>query len=175
MTKQASGLTNGTVTALCAARRQDMVGGEQEMFGDSLSALTWATEVMRVRRFPKIPSVYSGMARPDVIASGGMPVGADTYAQALTVYQCVYKLSPAEQEILQLHVWGDFATPVRLDGALKLQEAWRQKGKRVRLSYRYSQRQLGTILGMSKSHAGRTLNAALRALADELLAAGVIV
>ncbi len=141
---------------------------------DALSTLIWATEVLRVKRFPSIPTVYENMPQSGFAAAGGEFGGGDAYAQALSIYQCLYKLDTEAQEILQLHVWGDYATPTRLKGALKLQERWRQAGKRVRLSYRYSHNQLGTILSVSKSTAGRRLHVALKTLASELLAAGLV-
>jgi len=147
---------------------------EVEAFADALTALIWATEVLRAKRFPSIPSVYANTPKPAIVAAGGSPEGDDAYAQALSIYQCLYKLDTEAQEILQLHVWGDYATPPRLHAALKLQEQWRQQGKRVRLSYRYSHRQLGTILGCSKSSAWRKLNTALKALASNLLAERLI-
>lgn len=147
---------------------------DDNAFDTAQQALTFATEILRIKQFPKITQSYQNGCPPPVVAAGGEPTGDTAYALALSVYQCLHRLEEEFREILQLHAWGDYVTPARFKGAEAIQEKARQEGKRVRLSHRYSHRQLATILDVSKSTAARRLDKAYMALSGELERCGLV-
>lgn len=149
----------------------DCLQAEEGMFDSAQGAMLFATDVLRRRRFPKIGNTYNG-EKPRVMH---MAAGEDDkYTLALSVYQCLARLDEDMQRLLKLHFWGDYVETQKLHAAIALQEKWRQEGKRVRLSYMYSQRQLASILGVGKSTVERRLNKALRLLSRELVDVGLL-
>lgn len=80
---------------------------------------------------------------------------SDRHALAMAVYGCVAKLEGDQQQLLKLRYWGDYADDARLQAAQQHQERLRRKGMRVRLSYRYTYRQLAFLLNKHHKTIGR--------------------
>ncbi|MFZ2620551.1 MAG: hypothetical protein WAX89_06715 [Alphaproteobacteria bacterium] len=150
---------------------------EQPPFLDAHSAMIWSTEVLRARRFPKIAAFYQEAEKGEMAArmrefraeSLYVPKGAeDRLALAVLVYQAVNQLPEALQQVLNLYYWGDYADALRYRAALAFQERMRQEGLRVRLSYRYSYREVGRQLRMTHVTAKCHVDKALQLLEDAL-------
>lgn len=163
--------------------------GEPTMFTDAESALLWATEIMRLRRWPKLSSIYNESV-PDNVreavadAEGerdrvaeawqGEPLsGFDKYSMAQKVYKALAALAADEQRLLMLYAWGDYADEARLRAALAIQAQMRAEGKRVRLNYRYSYRQLGAIYAVDPKTVARRVRQALEGMGNRM--AGLLV
>ena len=149
-------------------------------------AMKWATEVLRHRRFPKINPMYQEIVSKQDKAHqesrywhgeyGNLPTDPDERVSlALKVNDAANRLMKDEQVLLQLYYWGDYASPKRLAAAEKIQRSCEQKGRRVRLSYRYSYRQLASILGVAHTTAARRVEAALKSMEDMLHQEGLLI
>jgi hypothetical protein len=155
-------------------------------FIDAHQALSWTTEVLRRQRFPRISPVYKELllqqpdteSRQALSAWFGEHANLPTHPQdrhtlALEVQKHIATLEPAQQQILRLKYWGDYHDPLVLARALKEQDILRQKGIRTRVSYRYSDRQLGVLLTVDHKTAGRRIEKAIAALDRQLILAGL--
>lgn len=156
------------------------------LFSSVDHALCWATEVLRARRFPKISKCYDETSaalsanerRQQQVwygEYGCIPQElSDRHALAMAVYGCVAQLEGEQQQLIKLRYWGDYADDVRLQNAQQHQERLRRKGVRVRLSYRYTYRQLSALLNKHHKTIGRYLAQAEKALATILEAKNLI-
>jgi hypothetical protein len=127
-------------------------------FATALQALYWSTEVLRQRRFPKLSALYKevlmgyGAENRSCIQdwygeSKNTPQDPeDRIRLALRVQDLLSHLDSDLAYVLKLRAWGDYINDTILSRALQHQETLRQKGTRVRLSYRYSLRQVGTLM-----------------------------
>lgn len=140
-------------------------------FDNADHAMKWATEIMRKNSFPKLSGIYREMTNDDNEDSvkwfanyGQLPSEwEDKQALAMKVYKLFDYLSPDQKAILKLRYWGDYSDERRLATAKSAQEYYRMhENKRVRLSYRYSYRQIGTILGMDHKTAKRRIDMSLK-------------
>jgi hypothetical protein len=153
-------------------------------FEDAHHALIWATEVLRARRFPKIAAFYqeawSGEYGPAVKqwcgSRGDLPTEEEErLALALDVYRLLGEaVETQQQRLVVLYYWGDFADEATYRQAQAFQEKMRRQGTRVRLSYRYSFRQLGHVLGMAHKTAAKRLRQAQQALQQALELEGFV-
>tara|TARA_R110000868_G_scaffold189695_2_gene433128 strand:- start:172932 stop:173495 length:564 start_codon:yes stop_codon:yes gene_type:complete len=124
-------------------------------FDDVKHALIWATEVLRGKSFPRISNIYikeTPSLNDDVKQrawSGwreNLPVDEEeSVLLAMKVYRNVKDLSIEDQELVLMKYWGDYYDKNYLKGALQIKEVMRQRGKHIRLNYRFSLRQIGTI------------------------------
>jgi hypothetical protein len=159
-------------------------------FGTAIDALYWAAEVLRTRRYPKLSRIYQQVvaawdaenneapeAPHDTPITPPLPLPRDPdtrYCLAQEIVTALTNLTPDQAQLLVLAAWGDWADETRLRQALALQEKFRRQGVRVRLSYRYSLRRLGEILGHDHKYAGRRMDAALHAYTATLVAHGIV-
>lgn len=117
-------------------------------------ALGWSTEVLRARRFPRLSSIYGEMEQEEGgekrTANLNLPSDYDErLSLAMKVYSFLsHNLDAEEQRLIQFTHWGDYADEKRLRTAEALQQRMRAEGKRIRLSYTYSHRQVGAALNM---------------------------
>lgn len=154
------------------------------MFTDAESALLWSTEILRLRRWPKLSSIYNegvpdqmrevvsdAESERDRVAEAwqGEPLsGFDKYSMAQKVYKALAGLGGDEQRVLMLYAWGDYADEPRLRASLAIQAQMRAEGKRVRLNYRYSYRQLAALYGIDPKTAAKRVRMALERLSDRM-------
>lgn len=150
-------------------------------FESAQHALTWATEVLRRRRFPSVSALYKEMLTQAKTPAGlnathrwfgeygNLPTTReDKLAWVLEIYQQLDTLPEDMQKILRLRYWGDYVNERRLRSALALQDKLRvTEGIRVKLSWRYPFRQVATLLNMSKPSVHRKENEGLTQLERE--------
>jgi hypothetical protein len=155
------------------------------VFEDAHHALIWATEVLRARRFPKIATFYREAWLGEYGAAvkqwcgchEDLPTDAeDRLALALDIYRLMGEaLSIQQQHLVVLYYWGDFADEATYRQAQVFQERMRRQGTHVRLSYRYSFRQLGGRLDIAHKTAAKRLRQAQQALQRALELEGMVV
>ncbi|MDD9911557.1 MAG: hypothetical protein OXR68_01430 [Alphaproteobacteria bacterium] len=152
-------------------------------FDNTNHALCWSIEILRARRFPKIAAFYLEAEQGEyghVAEFAGwrpfLPSNTDDrFSLAMKVASLLEEeLDSKEQQLLQLYYWGDFADEARYRTAQKFQERMRQEGKRVRLSYRYSFRQLGLLLELSDKTVAKRVRQAQDKLSKKLEEMGLI-
>lgn len=134
--------------------------------------LAWSLDTLRRRRFAKISSVYKEMEREDTEADEDMASGVhsasecylpsmaeDALSLALAVQDIlIHVCSEDELNMIYLFYLGDYANEKRYRTAQAFQEKLRSEGKRVRLCFSYSYRQLGSALGVDHKTAKRRLD-----------------
>ena len=174
-------MTNHTTRQLSRSKQGQTAGDFS--FETAELALFWATELVRKQRFAPIAAFYREAVSetppqevlPPAAGKRLMPLtGAERQALAQDIYAALATLEDEPQTVLRLHAWGDYADEQRLHTAQKFQEAMRRRGVRVRLSYRYSLRQIGAVFGKDHKWAQRRLTQALAALEDALAQRGVV-
>jgi hypothetical protein len=150
---------------------------ERIMFLDAEAAWLWSVEVLRMRRFARISSIYDQVVREEgpwqepgqgikeKVWLGEPLAAADKVAMAAKLARLVEGLGEERAQLLKLFAWGDYADEGRLRRALTYQTRMRGEGVRVRLSYRYSYRQLGLLLGVDHKTAAKRVREALLMLA----------
>ncbi len=161
---------------------------ERYAFDTVKHALSWSTEILRRRRFPKLTKMYqeivlkvgSPKARSSLQSwygeHGFLPTEyEDKFSFAMDVYMSVSALEGDLQQVIRLAYWGDYADDARLCKALKMQEYYRRQGIRVRISYRYSLRQIGLSMGVSHQSVKRLLKKAEKKLETLLLEKDLLV
>lgn len=156
-------------------------------FQDAHHALTWATEVLRQSRFPQISKFYHEISSDrrhldtTEIAHVFTPDDplptekSDRLALAYSIYRCVSNLDEQQQKLLKMKYWGDYYDDKVLFRAQKTQETLRQRGMRVRLNYRYSLRQLATMMGKSHNTVSARVGESLRGLERQLQDLDIVV
>ncbi|MBI1362701.1 MAG: hypothetical protein GC134_01850 [Proteobacteria bacterium] len=155
-------------------------------FTDVYQAVTWATEVLRKQRFPKISPVYKELLLQNAEESrqtvttwfgeaANLPQDShDRYALAMEVYKHIGQLDEEQQLLIKVKFWGDYRTSDTLARALREQDILRRKGIRTRLNYRYSDRQTGIILGVDHKTVARRLEKTWEALEAALARGGLV-
>lgn len=176
-------------------------GPHGPLFANAGEALFWAVEVLRRRRLPRTsgslanrvaltPAQHTAAALERLNLAAEATQVADLWAGrfrpkapteaaerldlALKIEQAAQALPAPMAQLLRLWAWGDWADEPRLRAAMKHQESLRQKGLRVRLSYRYSTAQLALLAGVSKTTLWRRLHAALGLLEAALAPHGIV-
>ncbi len=153
------------------------------IFDNAEHALKWAVEVLRRRRLPKLSSLWREIeAEAEWIAQAWegdknltLPSDRDERMHlALKVMETVTR-SGEGARVLLLWAMGDWADEGRLAAAMAIQERCRRDGIRVRLAYRYTYDQLGTVLKCDRKGAWRKVQDALHALGRELTLGGMLV
>lgn len=153
------------------------------VFDSAEHALKWAVEVLRRRRLPKLTSLWREIeAEAEWIGQAWegeknvtLPHDRDERMHlALKVMEAVTR-SGEGARLLLLWAMGDWADEGRLAAAMAIQERCRREGMRVRLAYRYTYDQLGTVLGCDRKAAWRKVQDALQALGLELTREGFLV
>ena len=134
------------------------------IFNTLNDALIWSTEILRARTNPQTLDVYQRLK--DLNDGMGFidqrfdPTSENALHHALDIQNIIEKtLSADHYKLLKFKYWGDYATPARLHQARQLQEKCRREGRRVRLSWRYSNRQLATLWQVSSPTIAKRLDA----------------
>lgn len=130
-------------------------------FDNVQHALIWATEILRGKTFPSISNIYikeSISSKEDIKqrAWSGYRENLPTDQEeatllAMKVYRSVKVMSHEKQEILLMKYWGDYYDKTYLKTTLQIKEAMRQRGKHMRLNYRFSIRQIAELKEMNFS------------------------
>lgn len=148
-------------------------------------ALVWSTETVRRASRPAISSIYEkGLiaelenAETHKEWTGWrthLPVEKEErFMLAAKVWQSVKSLSKEQEKIIRLTYFGDWHHDIHLMKMLELQERMRKEGKRLRLNYRYSVRQVATLMDMNYRTVHRKLDAAMTLLEKELDQVGLL-
>lgn len=153
----------------------------RQFFTTAEEALFWAAELLRKRRLPQLAGFWKSLTPEmqeveatleDTWRRFSLPQDYDdrlTLAlQVEKALDTLARINPEGAQLLRWLAWGDWAEEARLQRALRFQEHCRQKGMRVRISYRYTYAQLGLLLGCDKKTAWRRVQAALQTLQDML-------
>jgi hypothetical protein len=154
-------------------------------FVDAKQAMTWATEVLRKRRFPKNGVFYQDAVNEDDetqdnqefygSVSGCLPSTADERVLLATkVYGLLNGIDEKYREAMLNLYWGDYLHDDGYKKATYVQEYLRQKGIRTRLCYRYSYRQAGVKMGVDHKTAQRWENYGLEQLHKNLMQMGLL-
>ena len=145
---------------------------ERLYFSFNSICIFWGAEVLRNRRFASISSFYKEAQSDSVCRTrqNNLPNDPEECVLlAVEIWGLARKhLSEGEYSLLYFRHWGDYATEGRLRRALQLQEKLRNEGKRLRLSYTYSYRQLGTIFKIDHKTVKRHLDKSYENLAKNL-------
>ncbi len=154
----------------------------ETIFRDVDHALRWATEVQRKRRFASIAGFYRE-ATPDQqqaiqrFAGHQSHLPTDRTEQVLLaqdVYQACQKLPAEDKKLLMAYYWGDYVDAATYQKANTMQEAERRKGKRMRLSWCYSFRQVGVWAQLDDKYVARHLRKAWQLVTNELVAINLL-
>jgi hypothetical protein len=156
------------------------------MFVDARWALFWSADVLRKRRLPKLGAFWrevgaEGTAELRMLdaaapkgAGLGLPAdGEARLALALKLDALLHGLGD-EGLLLRQLAWGDAWDERVLDAARRHQETARRQGLKVRLSYRYTYRQLAALHGGDAKSVWRRVRRALEAWSVALAAAGLL-
>ena len=127
------------------------------VFESATQALTWATENMRRRMFPKISSVYKEIASPTAESSDSwrqqrsyLPSDAESVSLLTSkIFSCLKELDEMQQHLIILKYWGDFYEQGHFQRKVRQLELLRKQGHRVRLNYRYTMRQIASEVDMN--------------------------
>ena len=153
------------------------------VFDNAEHALKWAVEVLRRRRMPKLSSLWREIeAEAEWIGqvwegdkNMTLPTDRDERMHlALKVMDAMTRSGEGAARLLTLWAMGDWADEGRLGAAMAIQERCRREGLRVRLAYRYTYDQLGTVLGCDRKAAWRRVQEALVILGRELAKDGLL-
>ncbi len=154
------------------------------IFNSIGQAIGWATEVMRQRRFPSVSTFYREMEKEwenEAVQdfqgeSCFLPQDyEDRFSLSMRVYECIDKaLNEEQKKLLLTYYWGDFVTEERYRKQMKFQERMRQQEIRVRLSYRYSFRQIAKMIGCSDKTVARKIRGFEELVTEEMEAKGLM-
>lgn len=149
-------------------------------FEDVRHALTWATEHMRRKSFPKVSKIYMEGARFNRSSNTlkewagwreTLPQDAEeAFLLATKVYKAIHLLPETDRKMIFMKYWGDYYDKAVLMRALRTQEALRQRGKRVRLNYRYSSQLIGNQLDMNYRKVHREIARIEESIEQQLIA-----
>lgn len=138
-------------------------------FSSAQQALDFTANIMRKKAFAQISSAYKFIEK-DMAEMTEEPVNGaysnlpksleDKYDLALDMDKLMRKLPDECFMLLKMKHWGDFYTDHQLKKAFSEQEILRRRGIRVRISYKYSNRQLGVLLECCHKTVQRKLNKA---------------
>lgn len=159
---------------------------ENYYFNNVDQAICWSFDVLRRRRFARISSVYQEMEQDPLdfemaqneltMVDCYLPTSAeDSLSLALKVQTLLSQsCMPDELFMLKLFYLGDYASEKRYQTALSMQEKLKEEGKRLRLSVRYSYRQLGAALNVEHKTAKRRLEKAQQKVSIHLKGNGFL-
>ena len=136
--------------------------------------LTWTTETLRAQADPHVASVYKilkesrdGIPHPFKVKNPSYSPHIDKHILALDLDRLTeHHLTKEEYQLIRLYYWGDYTTPLHLKRARLLQEKHRLEGKRVRLNWRYSFRQIATLRNISTPTVSKRINRAHQKLEE---------
>lgn len=138
-------------------------------FSSATQALDFTANVMRKKAFAKISSAYRFIEREiaEITEEETVPVYSnlpktldDKYDLSLDMDKLMRRLPEEDYMLLKMKHWGDFYTDHQIQKAFSEQEVLRRRGIRVRISYKYSNRQLGVLLECCHKTVQRKLNKA---------------
>ena len=162
----------------------DILMQNSYIFDGVRHAMIWATEHLRSKTFPKTSSIYLKERlknqedksikswaewREDLPSNP-----EEAMLLSMQVYRMVRKLRAEDQEVIYMKYWGDYHDKAYLKGALQIKEAMRQRGKHVRLNYRFSIRQIAVLKDVHFCKIQRALMRIEGELATHLIGKGLI-
>jgi len=151
------------------------------LFDSVRCALSWSTEVLRRRRHPHSSrwqqESLSEQINQEFSPSHGHDLPShpqDRYFLAQDIQNLLNMLTKDEQSLISRRYWGDYHHPQVLASAQAIQENARRTGKRVRLRYIYTTRQLAQQDSTSERTIRRRLKKAEETLARVMVSKGLL-
>lgn len=157
----------------------------QYTFENVRHALIWATETKRRETRPSISNIYDKGLYAELKDAeenkewtgwrAHLPNNKEEkFMLAAKVWQAVKSLPKEQQDIVHLSFFGDWYSDAHLKKMLAFQDASRKQGKLIRLSHRYSVRQVATLLNMNYRTVHRKLDVAFLEIEKELNNKGLV-
>ncbi len=150
-------------------------------FSSANQALDWTANVLRKKLFAQVSSAYRFIEKEvtDLPSESKeysfLPRNAeDAYDLALDMDKLLRSLDEEHHLLLRMKHWGDFYTVDKMKKAFAEQELLRRKGIRVRVSYQYSNRQMGVLLDCCHKTVQRKLAKAYQQFEELLIKEGYI-